>query len=337
MKAIFQDRYGSPDDLRLREVPRPTPGGDEVLVEVRAASLHPDVWHVVAGRPSILRLMGAGFSRPRNPIPGTDMAGVVESAGKRTTGFQPGDEVFGETITGQQWVNGGAFAEYVAVPQECLALKPDNVSFEQAASVPASGFITLQNLPPASKLGDGREVLINGAGGGVGSLALQIVKSYGARATAVDHTNKLAMLESLGADRVIDYTREDFTLGERRYDFIFDVPGNRPLSACQRVLTAEGSYVPIGHDNYGRSGRRILGLLPYFLYLMFRSRLDQQLGSGNTSLIPKHDAMSVLRELLESGQITPVIDSIYPLSDVHEAFRHMMDDELHGKVILATR
>jgi NADPH:quinone reductase-like Zn-dependent oxidoreductase len=334
MKAVVQDKYGPATVLQLREVPDPAVGEDEVLVRVRAASLHPDVWHAVTGRPYVLRLMGAGVFKPKNPIPGTDMAGVVESAGGNVTRFRPGDEVFGVTTAGS-WANGGAFAESVAVPQDCLALKPGNVTFEQAASVPASGCIALNNLPDAGRLGDGREVLINGAGGGVGSLALQIAKARGARVTAVDATSKLDMLRSLGADHVIDYTREDYTRGDRRYDLIIDVPGNRPLSACRRVLTAEGRYVPIGHENYGRSGRRVFGLIPFYLYLMVRSRFDKQLGSGNRSLPSTRDALAVLRELLEAGKVTPVIDSTYPLSEVRDAFRHLVEDELHGKVILA--
>ncbi len=334
MKAIVQDRYESPEGLRLREVPKPAIREDQVLVRVRAASLHPDVWHAVAGRPYVLRLMGSGLARPKHAIPGTDMAGVVESAGKNATRFEPGDEVFGETNAENQWANGGAFAEYVSVPQECLELKPGNVTFEQAASVPCSGFIALQNLPQASELGDGREVLINGAAGGVGALALQIVKAWGARVSAVDSTNKLDMLRSLGADRVIDYTREDFTRGEARYDFIFDVPGNHPFSVCRRVLTPEGRYVVIGYENYGRSGRRVFGLIPLFLYLMLRSRFEKQLGSGNPSPPDKRSTIAILKELLEAGKITPIVDSTFPLSEVHEAFRHLIEDELHGKVIL---
>ncbi len=334
MKAVVQDKYGSPSELRLAEVPEPVAGDDEVLVRVRAASLHPDVWHAVAGRPYVLRLMGAGLVRPRNPIPGTDMAGVVEAAGRNVTRFRPGDEVFGESAGGEQWANGGAFAEVVAAPQECLALKPGNVTFEQAASVPASGFITLRNLPPASELGEGREVLVNGAGGGVGSLALQIVKAWGARVTAVDCASKLAMLRSLGADRVIDYTREDPTRGERRYDFIFDVPANRPYSAWRPALAAAGRYVPIGHERYGRSGRRIFGLIPYFFYLMFRARFDRKLGSGNPSPAGKPEAIAVLAGLLGDGKITPLVDRAFPLAEVHEAFRRLMADELHGKVLL---
>ena len=215
MKAVVQANYGSLDNLELRDVAKPPVGKDDVLVRVRAASVHPDVWHVVCGRPYVLRLMGAGLSRPKNPIPGTDMAGVVESVGANVTGFRQGDQVFGETSTPSQWANGGAYAEFVAVRQDQLALKPANITFAQAASLPASGFIALQNLRGASRALPGKSVLVNGAGGGVGSIALQLAKAYGAQVTAVDGTSKLSMLRSLGADHVIDYTREDFTQGAK--------------------------------------------------------------------------------------------------------------------------
>jgi NADPH:quinone reductase-like Zn-dependent oxidoreductase len=333
MKAIVQERYGSPDDLQLRELDKPVVGDDEVLVRVRAASVHPDVWHVVSGRPYILRLMGAGFSRPKNPIPGTDVAGIVESAGKSVARFRPGDPVFGETIVAQQWVNGGAFAEYVSVHQDLLALKPDNVTFEQAASVPTSGFIAVQNLRGASQW-PGQKVLINGAGGGVGALALQIAKSYGAHVTAVDGTSKLGMLRSLGADEVVDYTREDFTRRGVRYDLIFDVPGNYPFAACRRALEPDGRYVLIGHERFGASGKRVFGLIPHFLKLLVLSRFVTQLRSPSVPMPTKKEAIAVLRELLETGKVTPIIDSTYHLSEVREAFRHMIEDELRGKVII---
>lgn len=271
MKAIVQDKYGSPEDLKVQDVEMPAVGDDEVLVRVRAASVHPDVWHVVTGRPYVLRLMGAGFSKPKNPIPGTDMAGIVESVGKNVTRFRPGDEVFGATIRAHQWTNGGAFAEYVSVRQDLLALKPDNITFEQAASVPTSGFIALQNLRSGSLIRPGQKVLVNGAGGGVGALALQLAKAYGAHVTAVDSTSKLNMLRSLGADQVIDYTQEDFTRSDVRYDLIFDVPGNHPLSACRATLEPHGKYVLIGHEGFGASGKRALGLFPRFFKLIFLS------------------------------------------------------------------
>lgn len=334
MKAIVQERYGSPDDLELREVATPVVGDDDVLVRVRAASVHPDVWHVVKGRPYVLRLMGAGWSRPRNPIPGTDMAGIVESVGRGVTRFRPGDPVFGETIPTQQWINGGAFAEYVSVPQDLLALKPDNITFEQAASVPTSGYIALQNLGEPSQLRPGQAVLINGAGGGVGALTLQLAKAYGAHVTAVDNTRKLGMLRSLGADEVIDFTQEDFTRRGVRYDLIVDVPGNHPFSACRRVLKPDGRYVLIGHERFGASGKRVFGLIPHFLTLMFLSRFVKQLRGPRIPMPTKKAAMSVLRELLEAGKITPVIDSTYHLSETREAFRHMIEDETQGKVII---
>ncbi len=278
--------------------------------------------------------MGAGFFKPKNPIPGTDVAGIVESVGKHVTQFRPGDRVFGETIVKQQWIHGGAFAECVAVHQDLLALKPDNVTFEQAASVPTSGLIALQNLRDLSRWRPGRKVLINGAGGGVGSLALQMMKARGAHVTAVDSMGKLAMLRSLGADEVVDYTREDFTRRGVRYDLIFDVPGNRPFSACRRALKPDGRYVPIGHEGFGASGKRVLGLISHFLKLMARSRFVKQLRSPDLPMPTKKEAMAVLRELFESGRVTPIVDSTFPLSEVREAFRHMMEDETQGKVIL---
>jgi len=337
MKAIVQKRYGSPDALEVREVEKPPVGDDDVLVRVRAASIHPDVWHVVSGRPWILRLMGAGVLRPRNPIPGTDMAGIVESVGKSVTRFRPGDAVFGETIAAQQWVNGGAYAEYVSVPQDLLAPKPDNITFEQAASVPTSGYIVLLNLRDRSRLGPGRSVLINGAGGGVGSLALQIAKAHGAHVTAVDSAGKLGMLRALGADEVIDYTREDFTRRGVRYDLIFDVPGDRAFSAFGPALKPDGRYVPIGHDRFGKIGRRVFGLIPHFLKLLVLSRFVQQLRGPGFPFPTKKDAMAELKDLLAAGKITPVIDSTHPFSEVREAFRHMMEDETRGKVILVPK
>lgn len=334
MKAIVQERYGSPDDLELREIDKPVPGNDEVLVRVRAASLHPDVWHVVCGRPYVLRLMGGGFSKPKNPIPGTDMAGIVESVGKSVTRFRPGDPVFGETIVKQQWTHGGAFAEYVSVHQDLLVLKPDNMTFEQAASVPTSGFIALQNLRGVSQWRPGKKVLINGGGGGVGSLALQITKAHGAHVTAVDSTSKLDMLRSLGADEVVDYTLEDFTRRGVGYDLIFDVPGNRPFSAFRRALEPDGRYVPIGHDGFGALGKRVFGLIPHFLRLMALSRFVKQLRGPGLPMPTKKEAIAVLRELLETGKITPIIDSTFQLSEVREAFRHMIEDEIQGKVII---
>lgn len=334
MKAIVQQQYGSLDELVLREVATPMVGDDEVLVRVRAASIHPDVWHVVSGRPFALRLMGAGFTRPRNPIPGTDMAGIVESVGKSVSRFRPGDPVFGETIVTHQWIHGGAFAEYISVHQDLLAIKPDNITFEQAASIPTSGFIVLQNLRGLTQWRPGQKVLINGGGGGVGALALQITKAGGAHVTAVDGPGKLSMLRSLGADEVVDYTREDFTRRGVHYDLIFDIPGNYSFSDCRRALTPDGRYILIGHERFGASGKRLLGLMPHFLKLMVLSNFVKQLRSPALPVPTKKEAIAMLRELVERGQLTPIIDSTYPLSEVREAMRHMIEDELYGKVIV---
>lgn len=332
MKAIVQNKYGTPDDLELREVDRPSVGEDEVLVRVRSASLHPDVWHAVYGRPYALRLIGIGLFKPKYPIPGTDMAGIVDSVGRGVKRFRPGDAVFGET--GPGWAKGGAYAEYVSVPQDCLALKPENVTFEQAASVPASGFIALQNLRGASHDWRGHSVLVNGAGGGVGSIALQVAKACGAHVTGVDSAGKLEMLRSLGADEVIDYARQDFTQGSARYDLIFDIPGNRPLSVCRCALKPEGKYVPIGHSHFDASSKRFLGLFPHFFQLILVAFFVKQLRRPGTSTPDRKEVMAILRELLEAGKLTPVIDSTYPLSEVREAFRHMVEDEPLGKVML---
>lgn len=334
MKAIVQEQYGSPVDLVLREIHEPTVGDEEVLVRVRAASVHPDVWHFVSGRPYVLRVLGAGLFKPKNPIPGTDMAGVVESVGEKVTRFRRGDAVFGETTVADGWTTGGAYAEYVSVRHEQLALKPDNITFEQAASVPTSGFIALQNLRGASHELPGKKVLINGAGGGVGALALQLAKAYGAHVTAVDSTRKVNMLRELGADQVIDYTLEDFTGRGDRYDLIFDVPGNHPFSRCKRALEPDGRYVLIGHERFGASGTRALGIFPHFVKLVILSRFVKQLRGPALPMPTRKHAMAVLRDLLEAGKITPIIDSTYPLTETREALRHMIEDELLGKVVI---
>lgn len=333
MKAIVQDRYGPPELLTLDDIDVPLVRDDEVLVRVRAASVHPDVWHVLTGRPYVLRLMGAGLIRPRQRVPGTDVAGRVDAVGPDVTRFQPGDEVFGETLRGYQWHNGGAFAEFVAVAQEALARKPANVTFEQAAAVPTSGLIALLNLPEG-RLKPGQRVLVNGAGGGVGAVAVQLAKAHGATVTGVDRTAKLEMMRSLGADHVIDYTRQDFTRGDQRYDLIVDVPGNHPFSACRRVLSPAGTYVLIGHDHFGDAGRRWLGSLPRFLGLVVRSLFVRQLPRPSFRSPSKAVLLAVLRELLETGKLTPVIDRTYPLSEVPEAIRHLMRGDVKGKIVI---
>ncbi|HLU73448.1 MAG TPA: NAD(P)-dependent alcohol dehydrogenase [Nonomuraea sp.] len=330
MKAIVQDAYGSPSRLRLRDIELPAVQDDEVLVRVRAASVHPDVWHVVTGRPYVLRIMGAGLRRPKNPVPGTDMAGVVESAGAHATRFRPGDEVFGETLRSMQWKNGGAYAEYVAVHQDNLAPKPANVSFEQAACVPTAGLITLLNLPPGP-LGN---VLVNGAAGGVGGCALQIAKARGATVTGVEHTAKLDLVRTLGADHVIDYTQEDFTRRGERYDLIFDVPGNRSFAECRRALAPGGTYILIGHDHYGAEGRRVLGSLPRFVGLMTQSMFRPELPKPTRPVPDRKESMAVLAELLESGALTPIVDRAFPLAETADALRYLTEGTARGRIVV---
>lgn len=335
MKAIVQDKYGSPDEvLHLREIDKPVVGDDEVLVQVRAASVHADVWHVVTGRPYVLRLMGAGLLKPKDRVPGTDLAGLVDSVGKDVTRFAPGDEVFGESHRRLQWRNGGAFAEYASAPQDSLAPKPAGITFEQAAAVPTSGYIALHNLKHEGQIQSGQSVLINGAAGGVGAIAVQLAKAFGARVIGVDNAEKIEMVRSLGADEVIDYTQEDFTQRSERYDLILDVASNLSLSACKKVLTPAGKYVLIGHDHYGASTGRLLGSLPHFFKLVLLSPFVRQLPALNFSVPSKKDVMAALKEFLEEGKLTPVIDRTFPLSEVREAMRHLQGGRAQGKIIL---
>lgn len=335
MRAVIQYRYGQPADvLRLGEIDRPVPADDEVLVRVHAASVHADVWHVVTGRPYVLRLMGAGLTRPTNPVPGTDLSGVVASAGKRVTRFRPGDAVFGETHTRHQWLNGGAFAEYAAVPEATLVRLPEGVSFEQAAAVPTSGYIALHNLGLGGPIVPGRRVLINGAGGAVGTIALQVAKARGAHVTGVDHAEKLEMLRALGTDEVVDYTSEDVTRREERYDLILDVASNLSLRACKPILSPAGVYVLIGHDHYGAASGRVVGGVPRSVGLMVMSRFVRGLPEEDLTMPSKREVMDTLAELLESEALTPIVDRTFPLEAATEALRYLEQGHARGKILI---
>lgn len=336
MKAVLQSAYGAPVDvLRVGEIAVPVPADNEILVRVRAASVHPDVWHVVTGFPRVLRLMGSGRARPKNPVPGTDMAGVVEAAGKLVTRFAPGDEVFGETVTGMQWMNGGTFAEFVCVHEDHLERKPGNVSFEQAASVSTAGLIVLNNLRNETAIRRGMRVLINGAGGGVGSLALQIAKAHGAHVTAVDKAAKQALLLQLGADVVVDYMRENVLHGTDRFDLVFDVASTLSLRDVRPVLTPGGKYVIIGHDHFGSGATgRTFGSIPRMIGLMARTPFDKTLPKGEFKVAPKRETMPVLRTLMEQGHIAPVIDRTYPLEGVVDALIRLESGEALGRLVI---
>lgn len=336
MKAILQHAYGEPAHvLALGEIAKPIPAQGEVLVQIHAASVHADVWHVVKGWPWVLRLMGGGFSRPKNPIPGTDMAGTVAALGEGVTHFQVGDAVFGECAKGFQWANGGAYAEYVAVAQDALALKPDNITFEQASSVPTPGLIAWHNLMGHRPLYAGQHVLINGAAGGVGAIALQLAKAHGATVTGVDHTSKLATLRALGADHVLDYTRDDPTQGTARYDLILDIASNLNLDDCARVFKPAGVYVLIGHDHYGASGAKFLGSgIPRFLKLAWRTAFNPHLIKPNMKPPNKGTGMALFAELLAKGHITPMVDRVFPLAQAADALAYLQTGKALGRIVL---
>jgi NADPH:quinone reductase-like Zn-dependent oxidoreductase len=330
MKAVIQSGYGPPEEvLSIRDVDQPVPKVDEVLVRIRAASMHPDVWHVVVGFPFVLRLMGNGVRKPK-PIPGTDIAGVIESVGRNVTRFKVGDELFGECAK-HGWMNGGAYAEYAAVPQDYLALKPSDVSFEQAAAVPTAGTIALNNLGGA-KRPKRSAVLINGAGGCMGPIALQIAKADGAHVTAVDCAEKLPMLRALGADRVVDYRKEDYLRNGERYDFILDVVGFRYPDEYRQALTPKGDYMPIGHAHYDNSANRVMGDMPRFLALVFKALLDPE-KRKNMSFPKKPEVMEIFRDLLATGKLTPVIGQTFALSEVVAAMKCMQEGQI-GRVII---
>ena len=333
MKAIVQRGYGSTGQLELREIDPPAVGERDLFVRVKAASLHPDVWHMLHGEPRVLRLMGAGLVRPKRPVPGTDLAGVVEAVGPGVTRFAVGDEVFGKTLGVNAWRNGGAYAELAAVHEDLLERKPAHLSFEQAAASPDSGTIAIQGVRDEGRLRAGQRVLINGAGGGVGTFAVQIAKALGAAdVTAVDVAEKLELLRTIGADRVLD-AAEDFTAGSDRYDVIIDIPGDRPFASIKRILTPAGTYVLIGHDAFGREGRRWVGSMGRFVKLVVRSPFEKQLPGLRGAKDPG-DRLQLLTRLLADGAVVPVIDRTFPLAEVPSAIRYLETGAATGKIVI---
>ncbi|MGH2488894.1 MAG: NAD(P)-dependent alcohol dehydrogenase [Candidatus Limnocylindria bacterium] len=320
MKAIAQDRYGSPDVLTLREVARPEIGEDGVLVRVRAASVNALDWHFLRGEPYVLRL-SEGLRRPKTAIRGVDVAGTVEAVGAAVTEFRAGDEVFG--------IRDGSLAEFVAGRESSFAHKPASLTFEQAAAVPVAGETALQGLRDRGQLKAGQKVLVYGAGGGVGTFAVQIAKALGADVTAVTSPAKADLVGSIGADRVIDYTRDDFTRGEDRYDVILDVGANRSLTDLRRALVPGGILVLAG----GAKGRWIGPLLRPLLGAL-RARAG---GKRTVPFLSDHrkEDLLVLKDMLEAGSIRPVIDRTYPLAEAGEAIRYLETGQTRGKVVVA--
>src|SRR4030081_1248815 len=323
MKAIVYCDYGLAN-LKLADVEKPTPTDDQVLVKVRAASVNPYDWHFVEGTPKIMRMMGVGLRKPKDPRLGVDVAGEVEAVGKNVTQFKPGDEVFGG--------RDGAFAEYVcARADRAVVLKPANITFEQAASVPIAALTALQGLRDQGHVQPGQKVLINGASGGVGTFAVQIAKTLGAEVTGVCSTRNLDLVRSLGADHVIDYTKEDFTKGEQRYDVILDNVGTQPLSGFRRVLVPKGIFVMIGGGGPNDAG--LIGPLARPVKTLLLSPFISQKMDMMMADLNKKD-LTVLGDLMQSGKVTPVIDRTYPLSQIAEALRYLEQGHARGKVII---
>jgi NADPH:quinone reductase-like Zn-dependent oxidoreductase len=325
MMAIVQGEYGSPDVLELRDVDKPKITEEEVLVRVRAAGVNPADWAIMNGLPYIARPV-YGLRKPKNAVRGTDVAGTVEAVGAGVRRFQPGEEVFG-------WCSGlgGAFAEYASVSEDALVPKPANLSFEQAAAVPMAGLVALQALRDHGNVRAGHKVLINGASGGIGTFAVQIAKALGAEVSGVCSTRNVEMVRSIGADHVIDYTRVDFTHKDQRYDFILDNVANHSLSDLRRALTPTGTLVPNGggFDNHWfAGGGRVIGA--HVLNRFVSHRLRPFIVS------PKLEDLLVLKELIEAGKVTPVIDGTYPLSETPEAIDHVGRGHARGKIAVTT-
>jgi NADPH:quinone reductase-like Zn-dependent oxidoreductase len=321
MKAIVRDTYGSADVLELKDIDIPEIADEEVLVRVHAAGVGRDVWHIMTGLPYPIRLAGYGLRAPKNPVIGSDVAGVVEAVGKNVTRFRPGDEVFG--------IGKGSYAEYVCAREDKLAPKSTSLTFEQAAVVAIMGSTALQALRDHGKVRPGQEVLIIGASGGVGTYAVQIAKAFGAHVTGVCSTAKVEMVLSIGADHVIDYTQEDFAESDQRYDLILDIGGNSSLSRLRRALASRGTLVIVG----GEGGGRWLGGTDRQLRAMMLSPfVSQKLGTFVNK--ENHEDLIVLKELIESGKITPVIDRTYPLAEVPEAIRYLEGGHARGKVVV---
>jgi NADPH:quinone reductase-like Zn-dependent oxidoreductase len=322
MKAVVQDSYGSAGVLEVREIAKPAPTDDEVLVRVHAAGVDPGVWHLMTGRPYLVRVMGYGLRTPKVGVRGRDVAGRVEVVGTNVTQVQAGAEVFG--------IGEGSFAEYVCARADKLAPKPANLSFEQAAAVPISGLTALQALRDTGKLQPGQKVLIIGAAGGVGSFAVQLAKAFDTQVTGVASTTKVDLVRSLGADEVIDYTRQDFADGARHWDLIVDTAGRRSLSQLRRALTRRGTLVLVGGEG---GGRWLGGFDRQILRAPLLSGLVRQRLRPLVSKERRADLLE-LKELIEAGKVTPVIDRTYPLSEVPQAIRYLEEGHARGKVVI---
>lgn len=322
MQAIVYHRYGSPDVLQFEEIPKPTPAEDQVLIRVHAASVNPYDWHFMRAAPSLIRLF-TGLRGPKFPRLGADVAGVVEAVGDKVKSLKPGDAVFGMAK--------GSFAEYACAAASQLAVKPKEISFEQAACLPIAGITALQGVRDKGKVQAGQTVLINGAAGGVGTFAVQIAKWLGARVTGVCSTRNVELVRSIGADEAIDYTREDFARSARRYDLLFDLVGNRSLTDCLRAVETRGTYISCGGGSPDRSSADMLAGV---LQNVVRSRFASQKMPGLLAKINSED-LAILADLVQSGKVTPVVDRSYTLRETAEAIRYVESGHVRGKVVIA--
>ncbi|MEV4246762.1 NAD(P)-dependent alcohol dehydrogenase [Streptosporangium canum] len=327
MKAFVLRSYGSPDVLELTDIDKPVPGDDEVLVRVRATSVQPYDWHLMRGEPRIARLMGGGpgLRKPKINILGADIAGQVEAVGKDVTEFRPGDEVFAMPKQ-------GGFAKYACVRESELAPKPKNLSFEQAAAVPMAAGTALLGLRDGGRIQPGQRVLINGASGGVGTFAVQIAKAFGAEVTGVCSTRNADLVRSLGADEVIDYTKEDFTRHGQRYDLLLDIAGSRPGSACRRVMTPKGTYVAVG----GPGSRWLQPVGHVFSSLAMSPFVSQRVVIVDVvRCVKNRQNLRTLTDFIEDGRVTPVIDRCYPFEEIPAAIGYVEEGHVPGKVVIA--
>ena len=318
MRAIVYTRYGPPDVLQIKAVEKPTPEDDEVLLRILAASVNAYDWHFLTADIFLIRLMGGGLLKPKNTRLGTDIAGRVEAVGRNVTQFQPGDEVFGMTQ--------GGFAEYACAPENTLASKPSNLSFEEAAAIPMAAVTALQGLRDTGQIQPGQKVLINGASGGVGTFAVQIAKSFGAEVTAVCSTRNLEMARSIGADHIIDYTKENFTQNGQQYDLIFAANGYHSLADYKRALTPRGIYVMAGGT-----------MAQIFQAMLMGSWMSETGGKKMGAVMAKRNQkdLAILKELVEAGKVVPVIDRRYPFSEAAEALRYLGQGHARGKVVIS--
>lgn len=321
MKAVVQDVYGDSDVLRLRDIPRPAPGSGEVLLQVRAAGVDQGVWHLMTGRPYLVRLLGFGLKKPKVPVRGREVAGVVSAVGPGVTRFRPGDEVFGTCE--------GSFAEYVCAKEPLVARKPANLTFEEAAAAPISAVTALQAVRDAGQVTAGQKVLVIGASGGVGSFAVQLAKDFGAEVTGVCSTGKVDLVRTLGAEHVVDYTRDDFARAGVLYDVIIDTAGNRRLSVLRKALTPQATLVIVG----GEGGGNVTGGFERSMAAPLAALFSGQKLKGLVAR-ENHQDLEALTALFEACRVKPIVDKVYPLAEAPAAIAYLHEGHARGKVVV---